>query len=156
MAIEIERKFLLNSDAWRAAVTRSVPMSQGYLAADPQCSVRVRRQAEEAFLNIKSATLGIERLEFDYPIPLDDAETLLQQLCGGRTVVKTRHYVPSGRHTWEIDEFEGANSGLVVAEIELGSSDETFERPAWLGREVSDDKRYYNVCLLENPYSEWD
>lgn len=156
MAIEIERKFLLRSDAWRGAVVRSVPMSQGYLAADPQCSVRVRRQGTEAFLNIKSATLGVERLEFEYPIPVADAETLLQQLCGGRMVIKTRHYVPCGRHTWEIDEFEGANRGLVVAEIELDHTDETFERPAWIGREVSDDRRYYNVCLLENPYSEWD
>ena len=155
MAIEIERKFLLSDTCWRDEIARSVPMRQGYLAAQPGCSVRVRIEGETAALNIKSATLGIERQEFEYAIPREDAETMLRTLCGERTLSKVRHYVRHGEHTWEIDEFEGANAGLVVAEIELGSRDETFARPGWLGAEVSDDPRYYNVCLLEHPYRDW-
>jgi adenylate cyclase len=156
MAIEIERKFLLEDESWRAHVIRSVPMHQGYLGSDPQCSVRVRRAGDAAWLNIKSATLGIERLEFEYAIPLDDAETMLQRLCGARALSKTRHLVPHGGHTWEIDEFDGDNRGLIVAELELAHADEPFARPAWLGREVSDDPRYYNVCLIDHPYTQWD
>ena len=104
---------------------------------------------------IKSATLGVERLEFEYTIPVADAEVMLARLCGTRVLAKTRHYVPAGAHTWEIDEFEGANAGLVAAEIELARADEPFVRPAWLGAEVSADPRYYNVCLLEHPYTQW-
>jgi len=155
MAIEIERKFLLQDTSWRDQVTRSVAMRQGYLAAQPACSVRVRIEGDAATLNIKSATLGIERQEFEYAIPRDDAEAMLRTLCGERTLCKVRHYVHHGAHTWEIDEFEDANAGLVVAEIELASADEAFERPGWLGAEVSDDPRYYNVCLLEHPYRDW-
>jgi len=156
MAIEIERKFLLADERWRADVVRSVPMHQGYLGSDPQCSVRVRLAGNAAWLNIKSATLGIERLEFEYAIPPADAETMLQRLCSARSLSKTRHHVPHGGHTWEIDEFDGLNRGLVVAELELAHVDEAFARPAWLGQEVSDDPRYYNVCLIDNPYTCWD
>jgi len=155
MAIEIERKFLLRDASWRDDVARSVTMRQGYLAAQPGCSVRVRVEGETAALNIKSATLGIERQEFEYAIPREDAQTMLRTLCGEHALSKVRHYVPHGNHTWEIDEFEGANAGLVVAEVELASRDETFARPPWLGAEVSDDPRYYNVRLLEHPYRDW-
>jgi adenylate cyclase len=155
MAIEIERKFLLTDESWRADVVRAVTMHQGYLGSDPQCSVRVRLAGTEAWLNIKSATLGIERLEFEYAIPLEDAATMLQYLCGARSLSKTRHYVIHGGHTWEIDEFDGDNRGLIVAEVELADAEEPFARPTWLGQEVSDDPRYYNVCLIDHPYTRW-
>ncbi|MEQ8230719.1 MAG: CYTH domain-containing protein [Gammaproteobacteria bacterium] len=155
MGIEIERKFLLADATWRDAVSRSVRMHQGYLGGDATASVRVRLEGDEARLNIKGATLGVERLEFDYVIPRADAETMLATLCGTRTLSKVRHFVEHGGHTWEIDEFEGTNAGLVVAELELAAVDEAFERPGWLGEEVSDDPRYYNACLVEHPYADW-
>ncbi len=155
MGIEIERKFLLQDASWRGEVERSVSMRQGYLASEAGCSVRVRLEGDAARLNIKSATLGVQRLEFEYAIPADDAAAMLTALCGTRVLDKVRHYVRHADHTWEIDEFSGANSGLVVAEIELDRPDEAFARPAWLGAEVSDDPRYYNVCLIEHPYSAW-
>ncbi len=155
MATEIERKFLVTNDGWREAVYKSVRYRQGYLASDKGCSVRVRISDKEAHLNIKSATLGISRLEYDYPIPVEDADEILDRLCTSPVVEKTRHYVRQGTHVWEIDVFEGENTGLIVAEIELGSEDETFERPAWLGEDVSHDKRYYNVALAKMPYSQW-
>lgn len=155
MAIEIERKFLLSDASWRQDVQRAERMLQGYLAGNDECSVRVRISGGDARLNIKSATLGIERLEFEYPLPLADAEQMLRALCGTRTLEKTRHYLRYGAHVWEIDEFSGANAGLVVAELELDLADEHFDRPPWLGAEVSDDPRYYNSRLVEHPYSQW-
>ena len=155
MGKEIERKFLLADEGWRTRVVRSITMRQGYLASAPDCSVRVRLEGEHANLNIKSATLGIERLEFEYSIPVDDAHAMLETLCAGRALSKTRHLVEWAGHTWEIDEFEDDNAGLLVAEIELQSADEAFEHPPWLGDEVSNDVRYYNVRLLENPYKDW-
>lgn len=155
MAIEIERKYLLKEDSWRKLVTRSTQMAQGYLSKNDTASVRVRIEDERANINIKSMTLGIERLEYEYPVPLTEAREMLQHLCGGRSVTKTRHYVIFEGKTWEIDEFSGANAGLIVAEIELKSADEDIVLPPWLGAEVSADKRYYNVCLLEQPYTTW-
>lgn len=128
---------------------------QGYLASDRRCSIRVRVAGEHAWLNLKGATLGVERAEFEYAIPAPDAREILATLCSGPVIEKTRWYVRHGRHTWEIDEFAGENAGLIVAEIELDSADEPFERPAWLGEEVSHDPRYYNVRLVEHPYSRW-
>lgn len=154
MAQEIERKFLLTGESWRAHVTRSVTMRQAYLNDAGNASVRVRIEGEHANLNIKSAGLSIERLEFEYPIPLADAEQLMQ-LCIDHPVEKVRHLVPDGEFTWEIDEFEGANAGLVVAEIELTSPTQAHPRPAWLGQEVSLDRRYYNVYLAKHPYPQW-
>jgi adenylate cyclase len=151
---EIERKFLLANGEWRAQVRRSVAMRQAYLAQGGPASVRVRLEGEAAKLNIKSATLSIERQEFEYPIPLHEAAALLA-LCVDHPVEKTRHYVDVGEHTFEIDEFEGANKGLVVAELELASADQPFPRPPWLGEDVSLDKRYYNVYLARYPYSTW-
>ncbi|APZ42670.1 CYTH domain-containing protein [Acidihalobacter ferrooxydans] len=155
MASEIERKFLIKSDAWTAAVSHSVRYRQGYLGQVESSSVRVRVSDTDAYLNIKSASLGIERLEYEYTIPLADAHEMLDQLCRRPLIEKTRHWVEHAGHRWEIDVFEGDNAGLVVAEIELESPDETFERPVWLGAEVSHEPRYYNVCLVDRPYSVW-
>jgi adenylate cyclase len=155
MPVEIERKFLVVDDAWRRDVSRSERMAQGYLAGPPaRCSVRVRIAGDAAHLNIKSVTLGIERDEYEYAIPLLDAERLLATLAGNR-VEKLRHYVEVDRHLFEIDEFLGDNAGLIVAEVELAHADEEFPRPLWLGREVSNLARYYNLNLATHPYSRW-
>ncbi len=130
-------------------------MRQGYLGEAESASIRVRVAGSEAWLNIKSATLGIERLEYEYPIPVTDAEEMLDRLCRRPLIEKTRYRVPWHGHTWEVDVFEGENAGLVVAEIELGAPDEPFVKPPWTGEEVSDDRRYYNVCLVRHPYREW-
>jgi len=155
MATEIERKFLVRDDSWRAAADAGTLMRQGYLIGAEQASVRVRISGERAYLNIKSATLGVQRQEYEYPIPLGDAEEMLDTLCQRPLIEKTRYHVRHGEHTWEIDVFSGDNAGLVVAEIELGAADEAFERLPWLGEEVSHDKRYYNVCLVKHPYKDW-
>jgi adenylate cyclase len=153
MAVEIERKFLVTSDAWREGPP-GVRICQGYLTRDPERTVRVRLAGEKAFLTIKGATSNISRQEFEYPLPSEDARTLLD-LCLQPLVDKIRHERKHGEHVWEVDEFLGANAGLVVAEIELADAEEDFARPEWLGREVSDDPRYYNACLAERPWSEW-
>ncbi len=155
MGTEIERKFLVANEDWRNHVAGSQTMAQGYLSSDPQCSVRVRVSGDGANINIKSATLDIERAEFEFAIPPAEARRVLEMFCGDKLVSKTRHLVPNAGHTWEIDVFDGANEGLVVAEIELGRREEPFERPLWLGREVSGEKRYFNVSLIERPYRDW-
>ncbi|MEN8169723.1 MAG: CYTH domain-containing protein [Pseudomonadota bacterium] len=155
MATEIERKFLLNSDDWRDSAGAGTHFRQGYIVGAERASVRVRIEGEAANINIKSATLGVRRQEYEYPIPLVDAQELLDTLCEQPQIEKTRYHVSYGEHTWEIDVFTGDNEGLIVAEIELGDEDEAFELPPWAGAEVSDDKRYYNVCLVNHPYSEW-
>lgn len=153
MATEIERKFLLQGEAWRQDVERSVPMRQAYLGGDG-VSVRIRIAGDEAWLNIKEARLGMARAEFEYTVPLSDARDLERLARGGR-VEKTRHYLRHGGCLWEIDEFEGANRGLVVAEIELDRPEQPFPRPGWLGREVTGDEAYYNLQLARRPYSQW-
>jgi len=155
MSIEIERKFLINDDAWQKDVFKIEEILQGYLANTELASIRVRLSEDKATLNIKSMTLGVTRTEYEYPIPLIDARSLLDNMCMRPLIEKTRHYIKCGSHTWEIDVFEGDNTGLVVAELELNYKDEHFDRPDWLGQEVSNDPRYYNVCLLTNPYSKW-
>ena len=155
MGKEIERKFTVLSDSWRTDVQSSLRYRQGYLASDPSCSVRVRVDGTHATLNIKSATLGIERSEYEYEIPLNEANEMLNTLCHAPIIEKTRHFVPHGAHCWEIDVFEGENAGLVVAELELTHADEGFERPDWLGEDVSMDSRYYNVCLVTHPFKDW-
>lgn len=155
MAKEIERKYLLRHDGWRKEASQGIKMRQGYLNHGGPCSTRVRIQGDQAFLNIKSATLGVSRLEFDYPIPVLDAEQILDQLCVRPLIEKTRYAVNHAGHLWEIDVFEGDNEGLIVAEIELEDPDEPFEVPDWAGEEVSEDPRYYNVCLVNNPYKNW-
>lgn len=200
MAIEIERKFLVVGDDWRAQASRRVPMRQGYLTEDNgKSSIRVRLQGEpetvraslgpgerpatdgraaveaknesapgmaaqartggEARLNIKAAVVGRARAEYDYEVPVKDAHEILDSLCVG-LVDKVRHYIdvrdPDGQPlTWEIDEFAGANAGLVVAEIELRHNDQRFDSPAWLGAEVTEDRRYYNHSLALHPWRDW-
>lgn len=157
MAIEIERKFLVVGDAWKPVVTRTDAMTQGYLAGPPaaRCSVRVRTCGQDAWLNIKSASDGICRDEFEYRIPIDDAQRMLATLAG-HLVIKQRHHVEVEGHDFEVDVFGGNNSGLVVAEIELDGVDDEFPRPGWLGSEVSHLRRYYNMELASHPYSTWD
>jgi len=158
VALEIERKFLLSSDAWRGLVAQSTLYRQGYLTPSVQnakASVRVRVEGERGVLNVKSVRMGIQRHEYEYAIPLADANEMLDTLCGS-IIEKTRHLVPFAAHVWEIDEFHGDNAGLMVAEIELGAVDEDFVRPAWLGSEVTEDARYYNVALVNKPFNTWD
>lgn len=161
MAVEIERKFLLRNDAWRTQVVRVERMAQAYLNdvaalrdGRQNISMRVRISADSAWLNLKSRDAGMSRQEFEYAIPMDDAQALLTLCVGGR-VEKLRHHVEHAGHRWEIDEFLGDNDGLVVAEIELSSEDEVFERPDWLGLEVTDQPRYFNLALAEQPYMHW-
>jgi len=155
MGLEIERKFLLKNDSWRQQITKSTLMRQGYLAPLETSSVRVRIEGDKANLNIKSATIGIRRMEYEYAIPLEDATEMLDQLCPRPQVNKTRHIVVVGSHVWEIDEFYDENQGLIVAELELGDENETFVVPDWVGDEVSDDPRYYNVNLIKHPFKMW-
>ena len=161
MGIEIERKFLLRDDAWRADSVRSRAMAQGYLvgaaalaAGQARAAVRVRVAGEEAWLTVKAAQAGVARAEYEVPLPLTDAREMLAHLCAG-VIEKVRHYVPVAGFTFEIDEFAGANAGLVVAEVELPAAEAAYPRPAWLGREVTQEVRYYNVNLLQHPFCEW-
>lgn len=155
MAIEIEHKFLLANDGWRQAVHRSVVYRQGYLSSEPTTSIRVRISDEHAWLNIKSAIIGTHRHEYEYEIPLADADEIISNLCRKPLIEKTRHLVMDDGNLWEIDEFAGSNQGLIVAEIELTEIGIAFNKPAWVGLEVTDDLRYYNNNLVAHPYSEW-
>jgi len=186
MATEIERKFLVVGDDWKTQTQRSQRLVQGYLtsgsspsipkaidgregprpnAADgrerppspagARCSVRVRIGGDRAWLNIKSAIAGIERREYEYAIPPPDAQRMLAEFCPA-VVEKIRHHVPFAGALFEVDEFLGDNAGLLVAEIELQSPTDEYPRPSWLGPEVSDRPRYYNVNLLQHPYSRWN
>ena len=154
MGVEIERKFLLANEGWRGQgiATR---MRQGYLVADPVRTVRVRIEGGRAVLTIKGKTTGAARGEWEYDIPVADATELLDGLCEQPQVEKIRHRIEHAGHTWEVDEFLGLNAGLFVAEIELDAEDEAFEKPDWIGVEVTGDKRYYNSSLIRQPYSQW-
>ena len=161
MGIEIERKFLVTGDGWRAQAREVVAMAQGYLndlavldSGAMKASVRVRIAGDSAYLNLKSRELGHTRQEFDYPIPVEDARALMA-LCTGGAIDKRRHYVEHQGHLWEVDEFLGDNAGLVVAELELEHADEAYARPDWLGREVTDAARYYNLALATRSYARW-
>ena len=154
MGKEIERKFLVADEGWRTG-SEGVRYAQGYLAVGPPVAVRVRVGGGKAALNVKKATLDIVRDEFEYPIPLEDAEAMLAHLCEGRIIEKTRYKVPFAGQVWEIDVFEGANVGLVLAEVELRDRDEEIERPPWVGDEVSGDARYLNTGLSRHPYTQW-
>ncbi|WP_305823652.1 CYTH domain-containing protein [Massilia brevitalea] len=154
MGVEIERKFLVDGDAWRT-LGQATLLRQGYLSTDAARTVRVRIDGEQAFLTIKGKSVGASRGEWEYPIPVSEAAELLDGLCQQPLVEKVRRRIAIGPHTWEVDEFLGANAGLVVAEIELASEDEAFEKPDWLGREVTGDARYFNSNLIRQPYSQW-
>ena len=154
MGVEIERKFLLARDDWRRLGT-PVLLRQGYLCADPVRTVRVRIEGDEGRLTIKSKSTGATRGEWEYPIPLAEAQELLDRLCERPLVEKYRRRIEYAGFTWEVDEFLGENAGLVVAEIELPSEDAVFDKPDWIGQEVTGDKRYYNSSLIRFPYSQW-
>lgn len=155
MPLEIERKFLLKSDAWRAQVDSTELLRQGYLSSGAACSIRVRVAGEKAWLNLKAKRSGMTRLEYEYPIPRVEADEILDQLCSGPRLEKYRHRIAMGELVWEIDEFLGSNAGLIVAELEVPSESTPFSRPAWLAEEVTDDERYYNFNLAQRPYTEW-
>lgn len=154
MGVEVEHKFLVSSDSWRAHVLESTRIVQGYLARG-RATVRVRIRAHRAFLTVKGPTSGVSRSEFEYPIPVEDAQLMLDELADGPVVEKVRHLVRVDEHIWEVDEFGGANAPLVMAEVELRAADEEFALPEWAGQDVSDDQRYYNVNLATTPYSTW-
>lgn len=155
MATEIERKFLVANDSWRADVMSATRIVQGYLANTGTAVVRVRVKGERAFLTIKGASSGIARSEFEYEIPVSDALQMLDEMAQDPVVDKVRHLIPVGGHTWELDVFAADNEGLVMAEVELGSAEEVFVLPGWAGQEVSDDDRYFNVNLAKNPFRNW-
>ncbi|MBA3455529.1 MAG: CYTH domain-containing protein [Deltaproteobacteria bacterium] len=154
MAHEIERKFLVDVDAWKPAGPGTL-FRQGYLSSHKARVVRVRVEGSEAKLTIKGATEGITRVELEYPIPLADAELMLRTLCEQPLVEKTRHKEMHGGKLWEIDVFHGDNEGLVMAELELAAEDQEYETPSWVVREVSSDSRYYNSNLISAPYKTW-
>ena len=152
MGTEIERKFLVVGTQWhRGAGTL---LRQGYLSREPQRTVRVRIAGDAAFITIKGPSAGPVRTEFEYPIPLEDAGVLLQ-MCAGPLIEKVRYEVEHGGLCWEVDEFLGDNRGLVVAEVELSAADQRFERPDWVGEEVTHDPRYFNSQLTVRPYANW-
>ncbi len=152
MATEIERKFLVRGDDWRT--DQGVRFIQGYLNRDKERTVRLRIAGTQAFLTIKGINTGATCSEYEYEIPLIDAEELWK-ICDGPLIEKTRYKVAYGGMIWEVDEFHGDNEGLVVAEVELQKEDQYFERPGWLGQEVTSDARYFNSNLCANPYCNW-
>jgi adenylate cyclase len=155
MSLEIERKFLVQAEDWRSLATSSRNLKQFYLATEQRSSVRIRiEEAVGAWLTVKSAQSGAKRSEFEYPIPIEDAEQMTA-MAAGAVIEKVRHIVPFAGLDWEVDDFAGDNEGLVVAEVELRSEDQKFELPRWIGKEVTDDKRYYNASLSEMPFKSW-
>lgn len=154
MAIEIERKFLVRGDGWRSLSVGSI-YRQGYITSTPGKTVRVRVVGDRGYLTIKGTTVGYRRSEFEYPIPVEDAEEMLATLCDRPLIEKKRHQISRGDLIWEIDEFFGDNEGLILAEVELLDEGQIFDLPDWIGEEVSHDSRYYNVNLIRNPYRNW-
>lgn len=154
MATEIERKFLVDGDAWRALGTGTV-FRQGYLSTEKERTVRVRTEGDRARLTIKGITVGATRAEYEYEIPVADATEMLDDLCHQPIIEKTRYRIDGNGVTWEVDEFFGVNEGLVIAEVELDSEDQVFDLPDWIGVEVTGDARYFNANLIANPFSAW-
>jgi adenylate cyclase len=156
MAQEIERKFLVKSEAFKAESVKEMRITQGYLSSVPERTVRVRIKGEKGFMTIKGIgnESGASRYEWEREISIEDTKALLS-ICEPGVIDKTRYNVKSGEHTFEVDEFYGENDGLVVAEVELSSEDEAFEKPEWLGEEVTGDVKYYNSMLMKNPYKNW-
>ena len=154
MGEEIERKFLVSGELWRETA-EGTRYRQGFLSTEPKRTVRVRVAGPRGTITVKGKNIGARRAEFEYEIPVADAERMLDTLCKRPLIEKVRYTLAIGPHTWEIDVFEGDNAGLVVAEIELSREDEAFERPDWVGNEVTDDPRYFNSNLVANPYRTW-
>ena len=154
MAKEIERKFLVSGDSWRA-LAKGAMYRQGYLNSAKERTVRIRTADEKAFLTIKGITVGAVRSEYEYEIPFDEGNAMLEELAEKPLIEKRRYKIPVAGVTWEIDEFLGDNAGLIVAEVELTSEDQVFDKPVWLGKEVTGDARYYNANLFKNPFTHW-
>ena len=155
VGIEIERKFLVKNDNWRLHAGTGMFYRQGYVASDETGLVRVSLTVDQSWLTIKRAQSPLRRLEYEYPLPRDDAEEMFREVCQSGQLQKQRFRLPHAGHVWEIDVFEADNAGLVVAEIELSDEAETFERPDWLGDEISTDSRYFAMNLARHPYTLW-
>lgn len=158
MSIEIERKFLVCNDSWKNNIQKRMLFRQGYMRNENHATIRIRIADDKAFLTLKAPRdeSGLERLEFEYSIPVDDANKILDSICEKPIIEKYRNYVPAGNGlVWEIDEFLGDNAGLTVAELELPEKDTPFTRPDWLGEEVTGDPRYFNAMLTKKPYNKW-
>jgi adenylate cyclase len=153
MPTEIERKFLVKGEEWKIAT--GTIYRQGYIATKRNTTVRVRLAGNQGYLTIKGATQGISRAEYEYPIPAEDAQEMLDNLCEPPLIEKTRYKITVGDLVWEVDEFAGENQGLIVAEVELKDANQKINLPEWIGQEVSDDPRYYNANLVQYPYSQW-
>ncbi len=154
MGTEIERKFLVGDNSWRVGAEGKL-YRQGYLSTAADRNVRVRIIGDQGFLTVKGRASGITRLEFEYEIPVEDADRMLDALCLKPLIEKTRYKIDYRGATWEVDDFAGDNAGLVVAEVELASEDQHVELPSWIGEEVSDDPRYLNSSLVEKPFKTW-
>lgn len=153
---EIERKFLVKNDSFKSLAAAKKKIAQGYLNTNPERTVRVRIANEKAFLTIKGKgnETGMTRFEWEKEIPVEEAKSLLE-LCEKGVIEKTRFEISSGKHLFEVDEFYGENVGLIIAEIELSDENEAFEKPDWLGKEVTNDERFYNAYLIKNPFKNW-
>ncbi len=156
MALEIEKKFLINSIEYKSQATKSTRIKQGYISSMPERTVRVRIKGDLGFITIKgkSSASGVSRYEWEKEIPISEVDELLL-ICENGVIDKTRYEIKSGHHIFEVDEFYGDNQGLVVAEVELSSENEDFIKPLWLGEEITGDKKYYNSMLMKNPFSKW-
>jgi len=154
MPLEIERKFLLRGEGWRA-LGAGVPYRQGYLSTEPGRSVRIRLVRDKGYLTIKGITVGAARAEYEYEIPAADASEMLDTLCARPLIEKMRYRVEHQGFVWEIDEFDGDNAGLIIAEVELDEEGQAIVLPDWVGKEVTGDPRYYNASLIANPYTRW-
>jgi len=154
MGIEIERKFLVRGDAWRTLGT-PILYRQGYLPTRDGVTARARIAGERAYLTLKGKSQGYSRAEYEYPIPLKDAEEILETLCAQPLIEKYRYAIPQGDLVWEVDEFLGENQGLILAEVELEQEDQAVTLPPWIGAEVTGDRRYDNASLARHPYRRW-
>lgn len=156
MAIEIERKFLLKNNSWRDHYIKKMEFRQGYLSVSPDCTIRVRVSDDEGWMTVKGKARNITRSEFEYIIPKADAENMLLEFAAENIIEKVRYFIDYKGSEWIVDEFFGRNRGLVLAEIELSSENVIYEKPAWIGEDVSNDYRYCNSNLSQKPYSKWE
>jgi adenylate cyclase len=154
MGKEIERKFLVKNDSWKA-IAHGKRYRQGYLSTVKERTVRIRTAGDQGYITIKGITQGASRAEYEYETPLKDANEMLDQLCLRPLIEKTRYRIPQGDIVWEVDEFEGDNRGLTVAEVELKDEHQKFTMPDWIGQEVTDDPRYFNANLVSKPFTKW-
>lgn len=154
LALEIERKYLVRDDAWRA-LAQGTQYRQGYLSTTPERTVRVRLIADKGYLTIKGVSIGAVRMEYEYQIPGGEAQTMLDELCEKPLIEKKRYKIDHKGLTWEVDEFFGENQGLIFAEVELESEDQSYDKPEWITDEVTGDPKYFNSNLIQNPYKNW-